>query len=383
MSAGLILGLITGLTYGLLAVGIVLIFKANRFINIAHAQLGTVSALVLGKLVLEEGWSWWLAFPAVIAVGVLVALAVERLVIQPMLRRRRPAISLLLVTIGVAQLLLAVTYLRGVGASNTALYRNGYPVPLDTSIDVGAFVLRGQHIMILVLVPSVVTGLALFLKLSVWGKKIRAAANNPEAAQLCGISVRRVSALAWGIAGGLSAVTAVLQAPSQGNSGAAALGPGLLLRALGAAALGGFTSIPAALTGGLIIGEAEHLTLAWRHDAGDAELVVLMTVIAILFIRGRAITQAAGASDSRPDEQGSPLRIPASLRDRPLVRYAHPLLAGISLLTAALVPVMPFFNTEAHRFELVVTLVMAISGVALTMLVGWAGQVSLGHFALL
>src|SRR5437764_7970688 len=110
MEAGFVLGIITGLTYGLLAVGIVLIFKANRFINLAHAQLGTLSALLLGRFVLEDGWSWWAAFPTVIAVGVVIALVVERLIIQPMLRRRRHAVSLLLVSIGVAQLLLAITY---------------------------------------------------------------------------------------------------------------------------------------------------------------------------------------------------------------------------------------------------------------------------------
>src|SRR4051812_20199815 len=115
MSAGLILGAITGLTYGLLAVGIVLIFKANRFINVAHAQLGTLSALLLGRFVLNDGWSWWVAFPTVIAVGVVAALIVERLVIRPMLKRRRHAVSLLLVSIGVAQLLLALTYIQGIG----------------------------------------------------------------------------------------------------------------------------------------------------------------------------------------------------------------------------------------------------------------------------
>src|SRR5207244_4750725 len=92
-------------------------------------------------------------------------------------------------------------------------------------------------------------------------KAIRAAASNTDAARLCGIPVARVSALAWGIAGGLSAVTAVLQAPSQGTFNAAALGPGLLLRSLGAAALGGVTSIPAALVGGLVLGAVEHVTV--------------------------------------------------------------------------------------------------------------------------
>src|SRR5689334_1653886 len=106
MTAGLILGVITGLTYGLLAVGIVLIFKANRFINLAHAQLGTLSALLLARFVLNNGWSWWIAFPVVVGVGVGTALVIERFVVRPMLRKKRHTVSLLLVTVGVAQLLL-------------------------------------------------------------------------------------------------------------------------------------------------------------------------------------------------------------------------------------------------------------------------------------
>jgi ABC-type branched-subunit amino acid transport system ATPase component/ABC-type branched-subunit amino acid transport system permease subunit len=382
MTSGLILGFITGLTYGLLAVGIVLIYKANRFINVANAQLGTVSALLLAKFVLDDGWSWWIAFPVVIGVGVGIGLLIERVIIRRMLSRKRHSVSLLLVSIGVAQLLLALTYVKGIGPSSTALFRDGYPVPIDANIDTGALLLTGDHILILVLVPSCVGALALFMKYSAWGKAIRAAASNPDAARLCGIPVSRVSATAWGIAGALSAITAVLQAPNGDAYNTAALGPGLLLRALGAAAFGGFTSIPAALAGGLIIGEAEHLTLAWRSDAGDAELAVLLTVMVILFVRGKVIASTAPPDSSASDVPVS-LRVPTSVLTRPIVRYASPGLGALALVIAVLIPVLPFFNSEAHRFELVVTLVMAVCGVALTMLVGWAGQVSLGNFAIL
>ena len=382
MTSGLVLGFITGLTYGLLAVGIVLIFRANRFINLAHAQLGIVSALLLGRLVLDLGWSYWVAFPLVLLLGVAIGLLIERVVIRRMVKLRRNTVSMLLVSVGVAQLLLALAYVPRIGPSTDALYRSGYPVPFDVRIHVGSFLLRGQHVLILILVPLVILGLTAFLRWTILGKTIRAAASNPDAARLCGVSVTRVSAVAWGIAGALSALTAVLQAPEQGSFNAAALGPGLLLRSLGAAAVGGFSSIPAALVGGIVIGEAEHLTLAVHHQAGPAELVVFLTVVAILFVRGKVIA-AAGASDSATDESPAPVRAPVSVQGRPLVRHAGALAAAVSLVLALLVPLLPFFDSEARRFELVVTLVMAIAGVSLTMLVGWAGQVSLGHFALL
>jgi ABC-type branched-subunit amino acid transport system ATPase component/ABC-type branched-subunit amino acid transport system permease subunit len=383
VSAGLVLGFITGLTYGLLAVGIVLIFRASRFINLAHAQLGIVSALLLGRLVLDLGMSYWLGLPLVLVLGVGIGLVIERVVIRRMLRLRRNTVSLLLVSVGVAQLLLALAYIPRIGPSADALYRSGYPVPFDVRIEVGSFLLRGQHVLILILVPAVILGLTAFLRWTILGKTIRAAATNPDAARLCGVSVTRVSAIAWGIAGGLSALTAVLQAPSQGSFNAAALGPALLLRALGAAALGGFTSIPAALVGGVVIAEAEHITLALRHESGSAELLVFLTVVAILFARGRVIAAAARTSDSAADESPARPVPPAAVQDRLLVRHAARLAGVVALLLALLVPLLPSLDSEARRFQLVIILVMAIAGVSLTMLVGWAGQVSLGHFAVL
>lgn len=383
MTSGIILGVITGLTYGLLAVGIVLIFKANRFVNLAHAQLGTLSAVLLAKLVLNNGWSWWLAFPVVVGVGVATALVIERFVVRPMLRKKRHTVSLLLVTVGVAQLLLALTYVQGLTPNQDKINLRGYPVPLDAHISIGnAFVLRGEHILILIVIPLVVAVMAAFLRFSVWGKAIRAAASNPDAARLCGVPVANVSAIAWGIAGGVSAITAVLQAPGQGTFDAAALGPPLLLRTLGAAAFGGFTSIPMALAGGLIIAMAEHITLAVKHQTGPAELVVFLVVVAILFARGRALTQSAHDGGVAPEE-APPLEIPEAVANRPFTRWSPRALVSTLLLGAVLVPVMPFFNTNSHRFQLVITLVMAVAGVALTMLIGWAGQVSLGHYALL
>src|SRR5207244_7153933 len=110
------------------------------------------------------------------------------------------------------------------------------------------------------------------------GKMIRAAASNPDAARLCGISVAFVSAITWAIAGGLAAVSAVLQAPSQPTFNAAALGPYLLFQTLGAAALGGFASIPAALAGGVLLGLVEQVTASATKSTGDAHLAVFATV---------------------------------------------------------------------------------------------------------
>src|SRR3954452_5490289 len=106
MSVGaLVLGILNGLTIGLLAVGLVLVYKSNRILNLAHAQLGTLSALLLAKWVYDWGWSWWLPFIVAIAVVVVTALLVERFLVGPLPGRSQSFLSLLLLPLGVSQLL--------------------------------------------------------------------------------------------------------------------------------------------------------------------------------------------------------------------------------------------------------------------------------------
>jgi ABC-type branched-subunit amino acid transport system ATPase component/ABC-type branched-subunit amino acid transport system permease subunit len=225
-----------------------------------------------------------------------------------------------------------------------------------------------------------VIALALFIQFSSLGKQIRAAANNSDAARLCGISVRKVSALTWALAGLLAAVSAVLQAPGQATFGLSALGPYLLLLTLGAAAFGAFVSLPAALGGGLVIGLVSEAVADLTNKAEDAELAVFVLIMVVVFVRGRAIsrvfTVAGGAADDLPLT-----RVPPSLRRSPLVRHQRLGLALGALFLGLIWPQLPYFSSAGNRFLLTEILLFAAVGVALTMLLGWGGQVSLGHFA--
>jgi ABC-type uncharacterized transport system permease subunit len=143
----------------------------------------------------------------------------------------------------------------------------------------------------MVLVPLLIAILAAFMRFSTLGKQVRAAANNPDAARLCGISINRVQALCWALAGGLAAVSAVLQAPTQATFNVASLGPELLMLALGAAAFGAFVSLPAALAGGLLLGLVGQITSAVASNATQAQLAVFVTILIVILIRGRAISR--------------------------------------------------------------------------------------------
>ena len=381
MTASLILGVIDGLSIGFLAVGLVLVYKANRFINLAHAQIGTYSAVLLAKLVLDEGFSWWTAFPIALAVGILTGLLTERYVVRRLRERGSSPVILLLATIGVAQLLAALPYIPALGPDSQKLTLQGYPLPFQASITVAGVVLTGQYVLVLVVVPTVVAGLAAFLKYSTTGRMIRAAASNPDAARLAGVSIGRVSLLTWGLAGALSAVTAVVQAPSQPSFDASTLGPDLLLRALGAAAVGGFTSLPAALAGGLAIGLINQIALHVTGSGGAATLVVFAAILVILLVRSEAISAAVKVVDQHVQES-RPIRVPDAVRNRNFVRHQWRLLGALALFVGLLLPQLPVFRPDSQTFGLNLVLIYALVGVAVTMVVGWAGQVSLGHFAL-
>ncbi len=378
----LMLGVLTGMLYGLLAVGLVLVYRANKFLNLAHGQLGALSALILAKLCLDSGWSYWAAFPVAIAAGVVTGVLVERLFIRRMRARSSSTVSVLLLTLGVSQLMLALLFIPALQPNQVRLQLKGFPLPVSSGFTFGGVVFGGQYILILILVPTLVAAIALFLRYTVLGKMIRAAAVNPDAARLCGISPARVSAVTWGIAGALSAVSAILQAPSDSTFNATALGPEQLFVALGAAAFGAFASIPLALVGGLTLGVVEQLTIGVTSNDGTALLVMFAVVLLVVLLRGGDVAGAFAARGAAVDDR-APMRIPANVRDRLLVRRHAALLRVVGIASAALLPLLPGLRSEGHRFELSLILIYAVVAVSLTMLVGWGGQLSLGHFAVL
>ncbi len=377
MSTGtLVFGLINGLTIGLLAVGFVMVFRANRFLNLAHAQLGAVSALLLAKVVNDWHWGWWPSFIGCVAVGVGTGLVVERFAVSVVRRRSKAPVRLMILTIGVSDILLAVTYIPGLTPTSQA----PYPEPFNSHFSLGGVVLSGVEVLTIITVPLLLVLLTLFWYTSL-GKQVRAAANNPDAARLCGISVNRVSLLVWGIAGGLSALSAIFSGPTTSSFTSEAAGPYLLMLTMGAAAIGAFVSIPAAVGGGVALGVLYQVVLARTTNAGTSELVIFVAILLVILLRGRAIARVFTAEGAAvPDLRG--VRIPVALRQSAGVRWAPKGALAIVLLLAVLFPHFPYFSQPGNQFLLALVAMYALIGVSLTILVGWAGQISLGSFAL-
>ena len=380
MNAGsLVLGVLFGMTYGLLAIGLVLVYKSNRFLNLAHGQMGVLSASILGKLVLDDGWNWWAAFAVCVPIGILIGVAIDRWIIRPLRERGASSTTLVLVTIGVTLILIGVSLLQVFAPDPNKLGTSGYPLPFQSHVRIGGVVLTGADILTAIAVPLIVAALAVFLRSTHLGRSIRAAAANPDEARLCGISARYVSMVTWAIAGGLAALTAVIQAPTQSATASATLGPYLLFFALGSAAFGAFTSIPLAMAGGIGIGVVQLLTNA-ATNATDGELAAFVAVVGIVIVRGRAIGQVFAVTGA-PVEERAPLRMTDLARRVGWIRHRNRLGLAAGALMALLLPLVPVLSSDGHRFQLALITVYALAAMSLTVAVGWAGQVSLGHWA--
>ena len=371
----IIVGALAGMAYAVLAAGLVLVYRATRVVNFAHGEIGAFGAAVLAKLVLDHGWSFWVALAVVLALGGGLGALIEVTVIRRL--ARGPQLALLVATIGIAQLLLvAQLLLPSVRLENAG----PFPSPLGRSLTLGNLVLTSPHFMIIAFVPPVIVGLAMFLQRTPWGLAIRAAADNRDAAELAAISTRRVSTMVWVLAGVLSTLTVVLVNPLRnvnvgGLAVAEALGPGLLLRALAAGLVGRLQSLPLALAGGIGIGVVEALVFANVADPSVSELLLFLLVLALVLLRG---------ADERPEtgleRMGTLVRpMPAAARDIWWLRRGGHLLGAAAIGVAALLPVL--YPSASQTFLFGRMLVFAIVSLSVTMLTGWAGQLSLGQFA--
>lgn len=371
----LMVGVLTGLAYAVLAAGLVLVYRATKIINFAHGEIGALGAAVLAKLVLDEGWSFWVALLVVTAGGGLLGLAVERLVIRRL--AGAPQLSVLVATIGIAQLLLAAQLVL----PKVSLARSGsYPTPLDRTATMGDLVLTSAHFMVIAFIPAIVVGLAIFLQRTPWGLAIRASADNRDAAELAAISTRRVSTMVWVLAGLLSTLTAVLVNPLRNSTvgGFAiveSLGPGLLLRALAAALVGRLTSLPLALAGGIGVGVVEALLFANVADPAWSELVLFLGVLGLLVLRGSPVRGQLGL-----DALSTRIRpLPERVRSDPRLKAIGRSAAVTAVIVAAALPLV--LGSVSQTYLLGRVLVFAVIGLSVTMLSGWAGQLSLGQFA--
>lgn len=363
-------GIVLGLHYGLLALGLVLIYRSSRVLNFAQGQLGVTGAVFLVKLYYDFGIAYWPTL-IVVLIGTAALGGVSELILRRLFTR--PRVLVMVATIGLSQVLFLFTVLPFVRPKQ--LFRP-FPVPISWTLTISGVRLAPGDVFTLIVAPLVALVLAAFFRFSAYGLGMRAGAENADSARLSGVWVRRTSTIAWMIAGALSGVTAVLASPGQSSSLTEALGPGLLLRALAAALIGGMTSLPVAFGAGIAIGIFEQV-LAWNvTNSATIELILFAMLLAVLFVRVASLRLNARTEERSSWQLGGGIRHVASDDLRRWVGRG-----GIAL-TFVVVVLLPQFVTSGRSFLIARICIFALIALSLTVLTGWAGQVSLGQFGL-
>jgi branched-chain amino acid transport system permease protein len=246
-------GLMAGVLYSLVALGFVLIFKASGVFNFAQGAMVLFAALAVARL--SEKMPLWLAIVLAALIMVALAMLIERLVLRPLVNQE--GVTLLMATLGVTY------FLDGLGQTlwGSDIYRIELgiarePVMILDGVFQGGILINKDDVAAAVVAVILVSALALFFQKTNTGRALRAVADDHQAAQSIGIPLNRIWVIVWSVAGLVAIVAGVIWG---GKLGVQFSLSQVALKALPVVILGGFTSVPGAIVGGLIIGVGEKM----------------------------------------------------------------------------------------------------------------------------
>lgn len=277
-------GFVSGILYALIALGFVLIFKASGVFNFAQGIMVVFAALTLVGF---HAMGVPAIFALVLAIGVmfLLAVTVERVVLRPLVNQ--PDIILFMATFGITYFLIGLGEFIFGGEPKVMIASELYLPEGRTNFDVlGGFVTI-QHIDVAAAIIAIVmiAVLGVFFSKTRIGRALRAVADSHKAALSVGISLNQIWVIVWFAAGIVALVTGIMWGARSDVSFALQI---IALKALPVLILGGFTSIPGAIVGGLIIGIGEKLgEFYWGPLIGGGIETWLAYVIALIFLMFR------------------------------------------------------------------------------------------------
>ncbi len=374
----LVNGLVVGTLYGVVAMSFVLIYKATQVVNFAQGELLLVGAWVCWALLTKYQVPFWVGMPLTLVFMFAFGIAIQVVILRPMIGE--PIISVIMVTIGLSTVFQAsLKWIFGV---------NPQPFPqVFTSQSVNLLGLQIQTVYVMSLVVSVamMVGMAWFFRASKYGLAMRATAFNQQVAQSLGISVKSVFAMAWAISATVSAVAGVVVAVVNGvSSGLSVYG----IKVFPAAILGGLDSIGGAVLGGIIIGLLENIAqyidseyLHWGNLYEDRAVLRAdhhpddQALRAVRHQRHRAgVGKMAGPSLIPSGDFRTTYAADTTIFPTTTSRNAA--IAGIVLICFA--PLV----LSAYWLSILIQIgIFAIAALGLNILVGFTGQISIGHAA--
>ena len=290
-------GLMSGMLYSLVALGFVLIFKASGVFNFAQGAMVLFAALAMARL--SEwipGWtgieSKWLAnalaFAAALAIMVVCAWLIERFVLGKLVNQE--GVALLMATLGVSY------FLDGFGQTvfGSSIYKIDVGMPKDPMFLLentfqGGLLVNQEDLVAAVIAAALVASLAAFFQYTGTGRALRAVADDHQAAQSIGIPLKRIWVIVWSVAGFVALVAGMIWGSKLGVQFSLSV---LALKALPLVILGGLTSVPGAIVGGLILGVGEKLAEVFLgpHMGGGIEIwFAYVLALAVLLVRPQGL----------------------------------------------------------------------------------------------
>jgi branched-chain amino acid transport system permease protein len=372
-------GLVMGGLFGVLAVGIILIYRALRIINFAAAALGAVPAIFAFSVNIKGWMNYVEALPIALIGGALAGLLSDVVVMRRFARGSRLIATV--ATIGLAQSFAILAFYIPIWMGQDAGLAQYVPTPWASwhiSDSRGAPILNGDQVFALLSVLVAAGAVWAFLRYSRIGIALRAASENSDRAGLLGIPVRRVQTVAWTLAGALAAIAIYAQGPLQGVPRDSTLGFGTLLYGLAAAVIAGMEGIWAALAAGMAIGLVIFGSVATNGDSDVASALMLVIIIAALLARRGRLARAYSTGVATWREVKMFRRVPSQLARLPEVWGVK---LGIGILFVALFVLLPIVDSGDAGL-LTILPVFGIVAVSLVVLTGWAGQISLGQFGI-
>jgi branched-chain amino acid transport system permease protein len=375
----IVLGAVFGSLYALTAVGLVLIFRANRVVNFAQAELGGIAAVVSIQIVIQFAWNYFVAVAIGLVGSTLLGAAIYVFIIRRF--RRAPRLILAVATIGIAQVLAGLSILisflfEGQPAGRT------FKTPFTVSFNIFPVLFRGDHILAMLVVPVVMLALGAFLRYTDYGIAIRASAENADRANLLGVPIHYLHLAVWSIASSLSAIAAILRTPIVGFSSFTSVtgsGNSLLLRTLAAAVIGRMESLPRTVVAAISLGIFENAVTWTTSNTVISDAFLVLVILGALLLQRGFFSRAAetGIATWRAIREVRP--IPAELKSLPEILIGQWVMR-IVLITFVLT--VPLWADPAQEQLIGLLYIYAIVAISLVILTGWAGHISLGQFAL-
>jgi branched-chain amino acid transport system permease protein len=368
-------GVVIGMLTALLAIGLALVYRANRIVNFAQADLGFLPVSLVIGLVVFWGWPWGIG----LVTGLLGAIVLGAVVEFAFIRRFRHASRLVLTvaTIGITQLLAVGALLmpRLWGQRPTS---QRIPAPFDTTVTIGTFVLGANDLIALVAAPLAMAAVAIFLDRTRLGTAIRATAERSDRAAMLGIPVSRLATLTWVVASVLSFIALFLRAGILGVPWGTAIGATALISAIAALAIGQLRDLPAIAVTAVALGVLEY-GVAWN---ASSPLLVAPIIGAAVFVTLLARHVQVGRADV---SETSSWRLAEEIRAVTVSGIARRRWTRIRLASWIVLVVLavglPVVLRVDQTIKATAVIAFALACVSLVVLSGWAGQISLGQVA--